>query len=85
MLEGRYLFVMRYLPGGFQPFGGKKKGSGRFLGSGVGDHQLVIFVYGLIYTAMTSDCHNLLQEWETSAAAGSTCCLFKSGEFKSFF
>ena len=50
VLEGQYLFFMRYLSGFFFNFLGgeikKKYGSGRFSGSGADDHQL-IFLYGL--------------------------------------
>ena len=48
MLEGRYLFFMRYLPGFFNFWGKFKKyiyGSGRFSGSGADDHQQILFIW----------------------------------------
>ena len=57
MLEGRYLFFMRYLPGFFSTFfffggGGGEYGSGRFSGSGADDHQQIFFIWpnlGILY------------------------------------
>ena len=46
MLEGRYLFCMRYLLGVFSTFWGKKiYGSGHFSGSCADDHQLIFFIW----------------------------------------
>ena len=47
MLEGGYLFVMRYLPGVFNFFWGGGYGPGHFSGSGEDDHQLIL-LYGLM-------------------------------------